>query len=288
MKRAHWVALLAASLMAIGCGDSGMSAPSIDAGSHPSDDSGTNNPDAGTGSLGPLPTANAAFDYQLGGGYQPVAGVVIVSRDREDTPAQNLYNICYVNGFQTQPGERDFWLASHPKLLLRDANGDIVIDPVWNEVILDVRTAEFRQELTTIVGGWIKGCKTAGFDAVEIDNLDTYSRSNGLISQDQAVMFMRMLTDIAHQQGLPIAQKNSAEVLGRRSEMQTDFAVVEECNRFSECADFTAVYGDEVFIIEYRKQDFDAGCTNYPGLSIILRDVELRLPGDTGYVFAGC
>ncbi len=45
---------------------------------------------------------------------------------------------------------------------------------------------------------------------------------------------------------LAIAQKNSTEVLGRRAEMGTDFAVAEECNRYSECGDYTAVYGDQV------------------------------------------
>src|SRR5690606_18115219 len=52
-----------------------------------------------------LPPPNARFDYQLGGAYTPPGGVQIVSRDREATPAAGAYNICYVNGFQIQPGE---------------------------------------------------------------------------------------------------------------------------------------------------------------------------------------
>lgn len=108
------------------------------------------------------------------------------------------------------------------------------------------------------------------------------------MSQNDAVAFMRMLGDIAHGHGLPIAQKNSAEVLGRRGEMGTDFAVVEECNRYSECGDFTAVYGGYVLVIEYRRTDFDAGCRDFPELSIVLRDLNLRAPGAASYVYDGC
>ena len=243
--------------------------------------------DAGGGML-VLPTPNASFDYQLGEPYAPPAGVEIVSRDRNAAPAPGLYTICYVNAFQTQPDERAFWTTMHPGLLLRDAGGDLVIDPDWDEIILDVTTPESRSALAVIVGGWIDGCAEDGFDAIEIDNLDTYSRSGGLISQDDAVAFMRLLSDIAHGHGLPIAQKNSTEVLGRRSEMGTDFAIAEECNRYSECGDFTAVYGDLVLVIEYRRTDFDAGCRDFPELSIVLRDLNLSAPGSGSYVYDGC
>lgn len=52
-----------------------------------------------------LPPPGGAFDYQLGGGYQPTPATRIMTRDRSDRPAAGLYNICYVNGFQTQPQE---------------------------------------------------------------------------------------------------------------------------------------------------------------------------------------
>ncbi len=79
--------------------------------------------DGGGGTIA-LPPANGMLDYQLGGAYTPPAGVVVVSRDRTASPAPGIYNICYVNGFQTQSDERSFWLTEHPELLLRDASGD--------------------------------------------------------------------------------------------------------------------------------------------------------------------
>ena len=85
--------------------------------------------------------------------------------------------------------------------------------------------------LAGVIGGWIAGCAADGFDAVEIDNLDTFTRSHGRISEDDAVAQVRLFADAAHANGLAIAQKNSAEIVGRRDEMGTDFAVAEECNR---------------------------------------------------------
>jgi hypothetical protein len=286
-RRCTWLLPLTV-LVACG-GDSGGAGP-LDAGviSDASSTSDATAPSDGGPVELVLPPANGALDYQLGQAYPPPAGVVVVSRDREASPAPGLYNICYVNGFQTQPGERSFWLEQHPDLLLRDGDGEIVIDPDWNEMLLDITVPAKRGALADIVGGWMDGCAAAGFDAIEIDNLDTYSRSNGLIAQDHAVAFMRLLAERAHARGLPIAQKNAAELLGRVTEMRTDFAVVEECNRWNECADFTAVYGDQVYVIEYRRVDFEAGCRDFPELSIVLRDLNLVGPGSSAYVYDGC
>lgn len=235
-----------------------------------------------------LPPLNAGLDYQLGGAYTPVDSVKIVSRDRKAKPATGLYNICYVNGFQAQQEENDFWLNQHPDLVLRDQSGQPVIDKDWDEMLFDISTDAKRKGLTTVMTEWIAGCKSAGFDAVEIDNLDSYSRSGGRLKEDDAVAFVRMLADAAHANGMAIAQKNSSELVSRKSEMGTDFVVAEECNRYQECEDYRKGYGDHVLVIEYRRADFDAGCAAFPQLSIVLRDVELRASGSSGYVFDGC
>ncbi len=235
-----------------------------------------------------LPEPNAGFDYQLGGAYAPPSGVTVVSRDRTAAPAPGLFNICYVNGFQIQSGEVDFWKAEHPDLMLKDAKGKLVIDPDWDEYMLDPRTPAQRSALAGVIGEWIVGCAAAGFDGVEIDNLDTFTRSDGLISEDDAVAQMRLFADAAHANGLAIAQKNSAEIVGRRDEMGTDFAVAEECDRYSECDVYTGAYGDHVLVIEYRRRDFDKGCAAYPNLSIVLRDLDLVTPTDKGYVHDAC
>jgi hypothetical protein len=255
----------------------------------PGDDAGVviDSNDSGMVSV-TLPPANAKVDYQLGGSYAPPAGVTVVSRDRKATRADGMYNICYVNGFQIQPDEESYWLQYHPDLILKDGSGNPVRDTQWNEMLLDIRLAEKRTAIASIVGGWIRECAQNSYDAVEIDNLDSFTRSQGLLLEQQAVYTMKMLADHAHAVGRPIAQKNSAELVPRKAEMGTDFAVAEECNRYNECDAYTAGYGDHVIVIEYRRQDFTAGCAAFPNLSIVLRDLNLVTPSTTGYVYDGC
>jgi len=241
--------------------------------------------DSSTGAFA-LPPANGSFDYQLGGGYAPLAGVVTVSRDRTDDIAAGLYNICYVNGFQVQPGEEGSWDAD---LILRDENGDPVIDEDWEEALLDVGTADKRTRIATKINGFIDGCASKGFDAIEIDNLDTYSRSDGRLNEDHAVATMALLSAHAHAKGLAIAQKNSTELMARRAEMNTDFAVAEECSRYDECGDYVDAYGPNVLMIEYRDNDFAEGCAAYGDThAIVRRDVDVTTPDSGGYVFDGC
>jgi hypothetical protein len=241
-----------------------------------------------------LPPANGDFDYQLGGAYPPASAVDVLSRDRTAQPDPSRYNICYVNGFQTQPDEARFWLDEHPELLLRHPDGEPVVDPEWpDEYVLDIASASNRQQLAEIVGGWIDGCSDAGFQAVEIDNLDTYSRFPGLLDEDDAVGFARLLSARAHAAGVAIGQKNSVELVSRRSETGFDFAVVEQCNEFSdetgdECNDFVAGYGSQVFIVEYQVDAFETGCIAFPGLSVVLRDRNVTPPDDAAHVRRSC
>ena len=241
--------------------------------------------DAGSTPAGAVPPANAKFDYQLGGVYAPPSGVTVVSRDRTATPAAGMYNICYVNGFQIQPGEEAMWMQQD--LVLKD-NGAPVIDTDWNEMLIDVSSPAKRTAVAAIVGDWIDGCKAAGFDAIEIDNLDSYTRSHTLLTEANAVATMAMFSARAHAANMAIAQKNSSEMVARRAELGTDFAVAEECNHYDECSAYTDGYGDHVIVIEYERADFTAGCAAFPNLSIVLRDRNLVAPTDSAYVFDGC
>lgn len=231
-----------------------------------------------------LPPVNAQADYQLGGAYPPPTGVMIVSRDRTDAPAAGVYNICYLNGFQVQPGEESTWDAD---LLLTDGSGQPVIDTAWNERLLDVRAGK-RDRILAHVQTWMTGCQQAGYQAIEIDNLDSYTRSQSLLTADDAVAMMSAFSTAAHQLHMPIAQKNSADLVARKAELGTDFAVAEECNHYSECDSYTTGYGDHVIVIEYVRADFTTGCTAFPQLSIILRDRDLVTPSNAAYVYDGC
>jgi hypothetical protein len=234
------------------------------------------------------PPPNAQFDYQIGGGYSPPQGVQVVSRDREDDPAPGLYNICYVNAFQTQPDDLGWWEANHRELLLTDSSGEYVVDSEWGEVLLDIRTPEKRATAADVVGGWIAGCAD-GFQAVEPDNIDTYDRSQGLLTRDQALAYVALLADRAHAEGLAIAQKNTADFGTDGRDAGLDFAIVEQCGEFTECGDFTAVYGANVIGIEYDREHFDSACSSHGDeISIVLRDLFVTPPSDPAYVYDAC
>lgn len=236
-----------------------------------------------------LPPPGAPLDYQLGAAYDPpMSGVGVVARDRTAEPHAVHYSICYVNGFQTQPGDRDRWLDEHPDLVLRDA-GAPVVDPEWpDEMILDISTGVARETLVRIVGAWIDECAEAGFDAVEIDNLDTYERFPGLIGRQDAIDYAALLTARAHARGLAIGQKNAADLVADRPGTGFDFAVVEQCNEYEECDRFVEGYGEHVLVIEYDEAAFAVGCERYPALSIVLRDLGLVGPADPGYLRRAC
>ncbi len=237
------------------------------------------------------PPADATFDYQLGGPYRSPAKVRAVSRDRTAEPARGRYNICYVNAFQAQPGKEAarWWQREHPDLLLRDEDGRTVVDEDWQEPLLDISTKKKRAALADVVGDWIEGCARDGFDAVEPDNLDSYERSDGLLTADDAAAFARLLARRSHDEGLAIAQKNTTDLLDRHRAIGFDFAVTEECARYKECRAFQEAYDGRVFDIEYETKDYDAACRSWgKELSVTLRDRDVRPAGEAGYVYRHC
>jgi hypothetical protein len=153
-----------------------------------------------------------------------------------------------------------------------------VVDEAWGEWLLDIRTAAKRERLAAIVGRWTRGCARAGYDAVELDNLDSFTRSHRLLTRRQAVAYARLLVRDAHRAGLAAGQKNLAGLDGRR--VGYDFAVAEECGRYDECGAYTRVYGDRVLAVEYRAADFRRTCRQHGArLAVVLRDRDLSPRG---------
>jgi hypothetical protein len=234
----------------------------------------------------------ARFDYQIGGAYRPPSGVVIVDRDRHAHPVTGRYNICYVNAFQAQPEELGWWRRTHRNLLLHDASGHEVVDRGWNEVLLDVGTRAKRRALAAVVGGWIDGCARRGFQAIEPDNLDSWTRSKHLLNAGDAIAFAARLSRRAHRDGLLIAQKNAAGLSRRRATTGFDFVIAEECQVYRECANYTRAYGRAVIEIEYTENGWHAfarACAvRGSRISIELVDRDVRPAGAPGHVRRFC
>jgi hypothetical protein len=237
------------------------------------------------------PPAAGVADYQLGGAYRPAANVQIVVRDRTEKPAPDVYSVCYVNAFQTQPGTVSWWKKHHPQLLLRDRTGRVVRDPGWpDEILLDIRTSAKRAELLRTARAWFAGCARDGYAAVEPDNLDAWTRSRRLLTRAQTVDLARDLVAAAHDAGLAIAQKNTAELSTTR--IGFDFAVAEECDVYRECDAYTRRYGDRVIEIEYADHGravFNRACASRRGhASIVFRDRDVVPRGAKGYLYRTC
>lgn len=233
--------------------------------------------------------ATGVFDYQIGGTYPPAAGVRIVDRDRTSAPARGRYNICYVNAYQAQPGDLSWWKRDHPSLLLRDAHGALIIDRDWNEALLDISTPAKRDAVATVVGGWFAGCARSGYDAIEPDNLDSYTRSQGRLTAADAVAFAALLARAAHRHTLLIGQKNASELAAQLHRSGYDFAVAEECQEYDECGAYTSAYGTKVIEIEYTATRFTQACQVRRGrVSLLLRDRDVVPKGQPGYLSRTC
>jgi hypothetical protein len=238
------------------------------------------------------PPQHALFSYQIGGAFPPEGGVTIVDRDRTDRTVPGLYNVCYVNAFQTQPQEIGWWRAHHRNLLLF-IHGHPVIDQQWGEQLLDTSTAAKRSALRRIVGGWMVGCARAGFRAVEPDNLDSWQRSDNALTRRGNLALASALIVRAHALGLAIAQKNGAEIARDGRRLGFDFAIAEECQAYHECGSYTRAYGREVIEIEYPDNGgmagFSAACRARGRLlSIVYRDRNVAPAGRPGHIERNC
>jgi len=234
-------------------------------------------PAAGAGKAeGPvLPPTGVDWDYQLGGDRAVPDGVGIVVRDRTSEPL-GVYDVCYVNGFQTQPGAKRFW-RDRWRLVLKKG-GEPVVDGAWGEWLLDIGTPARRRALARIVGRWTARCAEDGFEAVEFDNLDSFTRSHGLLTARDARRYAARLVSRAHAEGLAAAQKNRAGWDG--TGVGYDFAIAEECAQWRECGAYVDVYGERVLAVEYRRRAFRRACRNWSGtISVVRRDPALAADG---------
>ena len=225
-----------------------------------------------------LPPTGTDWDYQLGGARAVPAHVGIVERDRHAKPEAGTYNICYVNGFQTQADEKRFWHRDGHWSLVLKRHGKPVVDSVWGEWLLDIGTSAKRTALAKIMNRWTVKCASDGFLAVEYDNQDSYSRSHHLLTTKDADKYSALLVERAHGAGLAAAQKNRAGWDG--TSVGFDFAVAEQCGQYDECGSYVDHYGRHVLAVEYHDKAFTKTCQEWSDqIAVVRRDVNLTQHG---------
>ena len=134
-------------------------------------------------------------------------------------------------------------------------------------------------------------CAAKGFEAVELDNLDSWTRREVPFGQAEAVAYAELLADHAHTTGLAVAQKNTPE-LGA-APRGTWSASTSPSPRSVGCTTSAPAtptsFGSAVIDVEYTAEGFAAACATVgDGVSVVLRDVAVSTPEDQSYVYDSC
>ena len=134
--------------------------------------------------------------------------------------------------------------------------------------------------------------RRAGFQAIEPDNLDSYTRSKGLLTRATPWPSPRCWLARAHRAGLRSRRRTrrNSPAGGRASGF--DFAIAEECQVYDECGGYTRRYGHAVIEIEYTdngRRAFAAACAARGArISIELVDRDVLPAGAPGHVRRFC
>ncbi len=219
-------------------------------------------------------------DYQLGGNRS----VPEQRRHRRAGTASPLrsraaYNVCYVNGFQTQPNERPFW-RRHWKPGAPETTVHPVVDGAWGEWLLDTRTNASRRQLARIVGRWVEGCAAARLRRRGV-------RQPRLVHAQPPPARARAQPRVRRAPGpwprttpgSTSRQKNLAGYDGTTHRLRLrDRRGVQAAT--TSATRYTDDYGNQVIAIEYRGQDFRWTCSNVGDLlPVVLRDRDLTPTG---------
>ncbi len=146
------------------------------------------------------------------------------------------------------------------------------------EDLIDERWVDYANidALAPIMNARLDKCKSKGFDAVEIDNVDAHNYetrdaqgevvnigTNFNMTLDESIAYVRWLTEQAHKRGLGIGLKNAEEMVPDVVD-EVDWMLVEDCYYDSWCMAATAFIDADkpVFMAEYDElvPDFAPAC----------------------------
>lgn len=196
------------------------------------------------------PVPGTTWQWQLTGALNTSYDVDVYDIDLFDTPQaiiEQLHNqgrsvICYFSAGSFEDWRMD--AADFPDTTLGQPLGD------WpGERWIDIRSAQVRELMQVRLNlAKLKGC-----DAVEPDNVDSYTHDTGfpLTASDQ-LDYNRWLAKQAHDRGLLVGLKNNLDQI-QQLEPHFDFAINEQCSLFAECQGLKVFVdaGKAVFRAEY-------------------------------------
>ena len=142
--------------------------------------------------------------------------------------AAGIKVVCYLSAGTFENWRPD--AAAFPASVKGKANG-------WpGEKWLDVRELQKpHSRLRAIMDTRLDMCRTKGFDAVELDNVDGYTNSTGFpVTAADQLFYNATLANDAHARGLSVLQKNDNEQIPQLLPY-FDAALNEQCNQYQEC-----------------------------------------------------
>lgn len=223
----------------------------------------------------PQPTT-AAWQWQLQGkidtsvdaGVYEVDGFEVAAKTVAKLHRQGRKAICYldVGSWENYRPDADRF----PNVVLGD-----VYEGYPDERWLDISRIDL---LAPILRHRFDLCRRKGFDGVEPDNIAGYENKTGFpLSAGDQLRFNRWVAREVHRRGMAVALKNDPEQVAQLVG-SFDFAVVEECFAYDECARFSpfVAAGKRVFVAEYS-EPLAAICAEAERLdfSVIRKDYDL-------------
>jgi hypothetical protein len=229
-----------------------------------------------------MPTGEINWQWQLQtADVEPIEDVEVYDLDAFDVEKASIdllkdtgaHTICYVN-----VGASEDW-RSDADAFPEDVMGSVY--PDWeDERFVDIRRLDV---LGPILEARFDLCAEKGFDAIEPDNMDSWSADTGFpLTREDAIRFAKWMADEAHQRGLAIAQKNAPELTGDLVDA-FDLAITEDCAADGWCGEMQPYLnsGKPVLTAEYTDRTsehaFVDACKDQAleGVSLLLKHRDL-------------
>ncbi len=197
------------------------------------------------------PPGKPTFYWQLQGTLKTTFGAGIYDVDGFETSAlevaalhaQGKHVVCYIDVGTAENFRPDY--SAFPRSVLGRSNG-------WpGEKWIDIRQLSV---IEPIMASRFQMCHEKGFDAVEPDNIEAATNKSGFpITEAQQLTYNEWVAEEAHSLGMAILQKNDGEQAAQL-EPYFDGVLTEQCNQYSECADFEPYLqaGKPVIDAEYK------------------------------------
>lgn len=203
-----------------------------------------------------VPSPGASWQWQLTGRIDTTVDADVFDIDGVESGAETVAAlhragrrvVCYVDAGAAEEFRPD--RGAFPADVLGDSGG------FDGERLLDVRRLDV---LAPIMAARFDVCREKGFDGIEADLADGYTRDSGFpLTADDQLAYNRMLADLAHDRGLSIGLKNDLDQVAELVD-HFDFAVNEQCFEYGECAKLAPFVraGKAVFNAEYALDPAD-------------------------------